>query len=176
MASRREKLEQLIEKYQSYKEQGRLDLSSEETIRTWINELLAIFDWNVMDTSQVLQEKVLSKEEQRRLSEIGSTSIRPDYTFKRGKEKLTFIDAKGPFVNLETDSISAFQIKCYGWSILAPFAFITNFEEFVIYDCTYVPIKEQAVNFGRVYFKIETYLENFDILEDHLLKSNILNH
>ena len=44
MAERKEKLQQLIEKYQLFKQQGRLDLSSEETIRTWINELLAIFD------------------------------------------------------------------------------------------------------------------------------------
>ena len=103
MANRKEKLQQLIEKYQLFKQQGRLDLSSEETIRTWINELLAIFDWDVMDTSQILQEKVLSKEEKERLAEIGSTSTRPDYTFKRGKEKLTFLDAKGTYVNLETE-------------------------------------------------------------------------
>jgi len=175
MASRREKTQQLIEKYQSFKQQGRLDLSSEETIRTWINELLAIFDWDVMDTSQILQEKVLSKDERERLSEIGSTFTRPDYTFKRGKEKLTFLDAKGTYVNLEADVTSAFQIKSYGWSILAPCAFISNFEEFVIYDCTYVPAQDQGANFGRIYLKLETYLDNFEILEEHLLKSNILN-
>ncbi|MDP2113993.1 MAG: hypothetical protein Q8K69_08035, partial [Bacteroidota bacterium] len=80
MADRRVKLQQLIEKYQTFKEQGRLDLSSEETMRMWINNLIAIFDWDVMDTSQILQEKVLSKVEKERLAEIGSTSTRPDYT------------------------------------------------------------------------------------------------
>ena len=175
MADRKEKLQQLIEKYQSFKQQGRLDLSSEETIRTWINELLAIFDWDVMDTSQILQEKVLSKEEKERLAAIGSTFTRPDYTFKRGKEKLTFLDAKGIYINLETDSKAAFQIKSYGWSILAPCAFITNFEEFVIYDCTYIPDENQKSNLGRVYLNISDYIENIDILEEHLLKSNILN-
>ncbi len=175
MADRRQILTELIEKYQSFKAEGRLDLSSEETMRTWINEFLAIFDWDVKDTSQVLQEKVLSKEEKERLVEIGSTSTRPDYTFKRGKEKLTFLDAKGTYIDLETDSDAAFQIKSYGWSILAPCAFITNFEEFVIYDCTYIPSQEQPVNFGRIHLKIEDYLDNFEILENHLLKSNILN-
>lgn len=175
MASRREKIKRLIEQYQSFKQQGRLDLSSEETIRMWINEFLAIFDWDVKDTSQVLQEKVLSKDERERLSEIGSTSSRPDYTLKKGNEKLTFLDAKGTFVNLETDVASAFQIKSYGWSILAPCAFITNFEEFVIYDCTYLPIQDQATNLGRIYLKLDSYLDNFEILEEHLLKSNIIN-
>ncbi|OFY43673.1 MAG: hypothetical protein A2X18_09515 [Bacteroidetes bacterium GWF2_40_14] len=174
MASRKEKLQKLIEKYQLFKVQGRLDLSSEETMRTWINELLAIFDWDVQDTSQILQEKVLSREERERLAVIGSTSTRPDYTFKRGKEKFTFLDAKGTYINLETDAEAAFQIKSYGWSILAPCAFITNFEEFVIYDCTYLPKQEQLANFGRIYLKISEYLENFEALEAHLLKSNVL--
>lgn len=175
MADRRQILTELIEKYQLFIAEGRLDLSSEETMRTWINEFLAIFNWDVRDTSQILQEKVLSKEEKERLAEIGSTSTRPDYTFKRGKEKLTFLDAKGTYIDLETDSDAAFQIKSYGWSILAPCAFITNFEEFVIYDCTYIPSQEQPVNFGRIHLKIEDYLDNFEILENHLLKSNILN-
>lgn len=175
MASRKEILQGLIEKYQLFKEQGRLDLSSEETMRTWINELLAIFNWDVRDTSQILQEKVLSKEEKERLVEIGSNYTRPDYTFKRGNEKLTFLDAKGTYVNLETDIDAAFQIKSYGWSIIAPCAFITNFEEFVIYDCTYIPAQGQPANFGRIYLKIDDYIENFEVLENHLLKSNILN-
>lgn len=175
MADRKEILKELIEKYQSFKEQGRLDLSSEETMRTWINEFLVIFNWDVRDTSQILQEKILSKAEKEKLAEIGSTSTRPDYTFKRGKEKLTFLDAKGIYIDLETDAGAAFQIKSYGWSILAPCAFITNFEEFVIYDCTYIPAQEQPVNFGRIYLKINDYIENFEVLENHLLKSNILN-
>ena len=82
MSERKEQLTELVQRYQAFKEEGRLDLSSEETIRTWINEFLSIFDWDVMDTSQVLQEKVLSREEKERLEEIDSTSTRPDYTFK----------------------------------------------------------------------------------------------
>jgi len=174
MADRKVILQELIDKYQLFKKQGRLDLSSEETMRTWINEFLAIFDWDVQDTSQILQEKALSKEEKARLAEIGSISTRPDYTFRRGKEKITFLDAKGIYVNLETDAEAAFQIKSYGWSIVAPCAFITNFEEFVIYDCTYLPKQEQPANFGRIYLKIDGYIDNFEVFESHLLKSNVL--
>ena len=175
MSQRKDRLQALVERYQSFKQDGRLDLSSEETIRTWINELLSIFDWDVMDTSQILQEKVLSQEEKNRLEEINSTSTRPDYTFKIGNQKLTFLDAKAVSVNIETSTSSAFQIKSYGWSIIAPCSFLTNFEEFAIYDCTYVPNQEQRANLGRVYLKIEEYVDNFELLEKHLLKSNILN-
>lgn len=175
MSQRKEQLASLVERYQSFKREGRLNLSSEETIRTWINELLSIFDWDVMDTSQILQEKVLSPEEKRRIEEIGSTSTRPDYTFKLGNQKLTFLDAKAVSVNIETNNSSAFQIKSYGWSILAPCAFLTNFEELAIYDCTYVPNQEQQANLGRTYLKIDEYVDNFEVLENHLLKTNIVN-
>lgn len=170
---RKYKLVKLVDEYVQFKKEGKLDLTSEETIRTWLNDMLAIFDWDVRDTSQILQEKVLSKIEKERLKEIDSTSIRPDYTFKIAKQKLTFLDAKALRVNLKTDKDSAFQIKSYGWSILAPCAFISNFEQFVIYDCTYIPNKDQDANFGRLFLSIENYIENFEILENHLLKENI---
>ena len=64
---RKQRLTELIDQYNRFKEQGRLDLTSEETIRTWLNELLTIFGWDVRDTSQILQEKVLSKAEKERL-------------------------------------------------------------------------------------------------------------
>lgn len=175
MSQRKQQLAQLVHRYQGFKENGRLDLSSEETIRTWINELLSIFDWNVMDTSQILQEKVLSTQERERLGEISSTSTRPDYTFKIGNQKLTFLDAKATSVNIATSNSSAFQIKSYGWSILAPCTFLTNFEEFAIYDCTYIPHQGQQANLGRTYLRIDEYVENFEVLEAHLLRSNILN-
>jgi len=175
MLSRKKQLKALIKKYNNYKNQGKLNLSSEETIRTWINELLAIFNWDVKDTSAVLQEKILSKEEKAKVHAINSTSTRPDYTFKVGNQKLTFLDAKAIHINLKTDNKSAFQIKSYGWSISAPCAFITNFEEFVIYDCTYTPTEAQSADYGRIYLTIDEYIKNFEILEKHLLRKNIIN-
>ena len=170
---RKQKLAELITEYNKFKEQGKLDLTSEETIRTWLNELLAIFDWDVRDTSQILQEKVLSKAEKEKLKEIGSQNTRPDYTFKVARQKLTFLDAKDTSVKILDEAEAAFQIKSYGWSILAPCAFISNFEEFAIYDCTYTPERGQNANLGRLYFTLDDYIEKFEILEAHLLKENI---
>lgn len=170
---RKERLAELIDEYNKFKTQGKLNLTSEETIRTWLNNLLNIFGWDVRDTSQILQEKALSNIEKEKLKEIGSQNTRPDYTFKIAKQKLTFLDAKDTSVSILTDSEAAFQIKSYGWSILAPCAFISNFEEFAIYDCTYTPEQGQDPNIGRLYLTINTYLENFDILEEHLLKENV---
>lgn len=170
---RKDKLVELVSQYKEFKAQGKLDLSSEETIRTWLNQFLAIFDWDVRDTSQVLQEKVLSKAEKEKLKLIGSQNTRPDYTLKIAKQKLTFLDAKDITVSIKNDKSAAFQIKSYGYSIIAPCAFISNFEEFAIYDCTYVPDATQEAFLGRRYFTIDEYVDNFEILEEHLLKENI---
>ncbi len=163
----------LVNRYNQYKLEGRLDLTSEETIRTWLNEMLGIFGWDVQDTSQILQEKMLTKAEKEKLQEIDSTHTQPDYTFKLGKEKLTFLDAKDINVDLITDKKAAFQIRAYGWSISAPCAFISNFEQFAIYDCGYQPEKGQAANIGRTIFSIDEYIENFELLDNHLYKHNI---
>lgn len=171
--ARKNRLEKLVNEYTRFKKEGKLDLTSEETIRTWLNNLLEIFGWDVRDTSQILQEKVLSKIEKERLKEIDSTSTRPDYTFKIAKQKITFLDAKDLRVNLLNNKEAAFQIKSYGWSILAPCAFISNFEQFAIYDCTYIPNKDQDAKFGRIFLSIDDYIDNFEILENHLLKDNV---
>ncbi len=172
-AQRKQKLTELIAEYNKFKKQGKLDLTSEQTIRDWLSNLLAIFDWDVRDTSQILQEKVLSKAEKEKLKEIDSQNTRPDYTFRIAKQKLTFLDAKDISVKILVDSEAAFQIKSYGWSILAPCAFISNFEEFAIYDCTYTPEQGQDPILGRLYFGINDYIDNYDVLETHLLKDNI---
>lgn len=173
--SRKAKLTSLVEEYKKFKNQGKLDLTSEETIRTWLNQFLEIFEWDVRDTSQVLQEKVLSKAEKEKIKSIGSRNIRPDYTLKIAKQKLTFLDAKDITVSIKNDKSAAFQIKSYGYSIIAPCAFISNFEEFAIYDCTYIPEEKQDTTLGRKYFTIDEYVDNFQVLEDHLLKENIYN-
>ncbi|MBT9167615.1 MAG: Type IIS restriction enzyme Eco57I [Syntrophomonadaceae bacterium] len=170
---RKKSLSELISEYKKFKKTGKLDLTSEETIRSWLNKLLEIFDWDVRDTSQILQEKVLTKAEKEKLKGIGSHYIRPDYTFKIAKQKLSFLDAKDITININKDADAAFQIKSYGWSISAPCAFISNFEEFAIYDCTYIPVIEQAPDFGRIYLAIDDYIDQFEILEQHLLKKYI---
>src|SRR5690606_39441953 len=42
-----------------------------------------------------------------------------------------------------------------------------------IYDCTYTPERGQSPNIGRLYFTIDSYIDNFEVLEEHLLKENI---
>lgn len=168
-------LHNLVNRFLKAKTDGSLEGASEATMRTWIDELLSVFGWNVQDTHQVLTERTLDKEERQKLKAIGSTNVRPDYTLVNGKVPLAFVDAKSLDVNIETSKDAAFQIRSYGWSIGAPFSIVTNFEQLAIYDCSYMPrINDEANYARRFYATADEYVEKFDTLDTFLSRTNVL--
>lgn len=168
-------LKSLVDRYQAFKLNGSLDNSSEATMRTWIDELLSVFGWNVQDTHQVLTERTLDKMERKKLKAIGSTNMRPDYTLVNGKIPLAFVDAKNLAVNIENDKDVAFQIRSYGWSIGAPFSVVTNFEQLAIYDCSYMPHINDAASYARrFYTTVNEFVDKFDTLYTFLSRNNVL--
>lgn len=173
----REKLSKLIERYnKTLRGKDHKDIS-EETIRTWLNEFLAVFGWDVQNTVQVLQERVLSGHQVKKLQEISSTHKKPDYTLMNGTNIKSFLDAKSLDVNIFTSKETAFQIRSYGWSAQSPCAFVSNFEQLVIYDTCFMPSPEQSAVMGTKQYSIDEYITNFDILYEHLWRDNICtNH
>lgn len=170
------KLSNLIEKYNvTLRGKSHKDVS-EETIRTWINEFLLIFGWDVQDTAQVLQERVLNNQQVKKLREISSTHKKPDYTLMNGTNIKSFLDAKSLDVNIFTSKGTAFQIRSYGWSVQCPCAFVSNFEQLVIYDTRFVPSPEQSAAMGTKQYFIDEYVDNFDVLFDHLWHDNICSN
>ncbi|MGN0237907.1 MAG: Eco57I restriction-modification methylase domain-containing protein [Lepagella sp.] len=171
----KEKLIDLVQRYQVSKSAGQLENSSEATMRTWIDELLSVFGWDVQNTKQVLTEHTLGRSEKVKLRDIGSTNTRPDYTLVNGSVLLTFVDAKSLAVNIESNKDAAFQIRSYGWSIGAPFAIITNFEQLAIYDCSIMPNVLDEADYACIYFYEYTqFVEKFDILKVYLYRENII--
>lgn len=170
---RKEALKLLIQNYKDVRAKTDDKDISEQTIRSWIQDFLEIFGWDTKDTSSIIQEKQLSKKEKEKLGAINSTANRPDYKLLTNGRVKTFLDTKNINVNIGKCKDSAFQIKSYGWSISAPCAFITNFDEFAIYDTNYKPDREQEVNFGRIYLTIDDYINKFEILDDHLNKEKM---
>ena len=173
----KEQLQALVKKYCKAKESGQLDNSSEETVRMWINELLQLFDWDVQNTHQVLQERKLDKSSRDKLREIESTNNKPDYTLVSGNLPLAFVDAKALNVDLENDSKVAFQIRSYGWSAGTLFSFVTNFESISVYDCSVKPSVADSASIARLYFfRIEDYVENIETLSLYLYRQSVLNY
>ncbi len=171
-----EELKRLINKYNNtirYKDKKNI---SEETIRTWINEFLYIFGWNVQDTNHILQEHVLKEQIiKENLKSINSTHTKPDYTFIYGNNIKTFLDAKSLDVNLFTDKEAAFQIRSYGWSAGVPCSFITNFEQFCIFDTRLRPDINSSAKFGAIQITVDQYIEAFDCLYEHLDFNKVIN-
>ena len=172
-----EQLQALVTKFSHAKVSGQLDNSSEETVRMWINELLQLFDWDVQNTHQVLQERKLNKSSRDRLREIESTNNKPDYSLVNGNLHLAFLDAKALDVDIENDSRVAFQIRSYGWSAGTLYSFVTNFESIAIYDCSIKPSVTDNASIARLYFfRIEDYVENFQTLALYLYRQSVLQY
>lgn len=168
--NRYDQLKQLIAKYYSYKRKASESDISEETIRTWLNEFLCIFGWNVQDTNQVLQEKIVDESKKSRLEDIDSTHTKPDYTLVNGKETKTYLDAKKLSVDIFTNKEAAFQVRSYGWSANVPCAFLSNFEQLVIFDCQNAPNRNMNANIGAIQLRMDEYLDNFKVIDERLYK------
>lgn len=148
---------------------------TEETIRGYINQMLELFGWNILNTNEIVQEKKLIGSQRERLRQINSNHTKPDYQLRRGTSVLAFLDAKDLNVDIFEDSSVAFQIRSYGWSAQVPCSFVSNFEQFVIYDCRFVPDPTQLTNFGTVLLTKDQYVEKFDFLYELLNKENVYN-
>lgn len=173
----KQKLENLIQEYKKFICNADRSKISEETIRTWINEFLKIFGWDVKNTNYVLQENSFKNNEiKSRLEQIGSKHNKPDYTIVNGENIKTFIDAKKLDVNIFKDKEVGFQIRSYGWSAKVPCAFVTNFEQLVIYDCSFVPNPSQSADMGTIKYTIDEYVENFDKLSEFLNFENVISN
>lgn len=175
--ARIENFRAFVASYQEACERGELEMASEETTRTWINQMLAIFGWDVKNTNHVLQEVPLEIMERAALNEIGSTNTRPDYTLMNGQVRLFFLDAKKRTVNIKDDKSVAFQIRSYGWSIGASYSVVTNMDELAIYDCTAMPRHTDNADFARVvYLRTENYTDNFNRLNSFLGREETINN
>ncbi len=107
----RERLSALIEDYKRVVDVSSREKVSEETVRTWLNEFLSVFGWDVRNVSQVWQEAVLDERNRRRLESINSTHKRPDYTLLSGSDIKTFLDAKSLSVDVFASKAAAFHIR-----------------------------------------------------------------
>lgn len=164
----KEKLKDLILKYQQYKKDNKSEELSEEETRSWINQFLGIFDWDVLNTKQIKQEKIVDEKQKSKLAEIDSTHTKPDYSLVNGNAVKAYLDAKKIDVDIFKSKEAAFQVRSYGWSADLPCSFLTNFEQFVIFDTRFAPNKKDPANTGAIQISIDKYIEEFDTLERHL--------
>ena len=94
---------------------------------------------------------------------IGTSTRAPDYSFRVGGQRKFFLEAKKPSVNLKDAIEPAFQLRRYAWSAKLPLSIVTDFEEFVIYDCRQKPDKSDKASKARLFYcTFRDYAEKWD--------------
>lgn len=176
MEERYNRLKELIDNYKQFRKKSDGSSMSEETIRVWLNDLLAVFGWDIHDTSQVIQEKAVKGSQKAKLEKIDSSHTKPDYTLVNGKIVKSYLDAKRAEIDIFKDRDAAFQVRSYGWSAGVPCAFLSNFEQFVIFDCQVIPERDTAAWVGAVQLTMDDYLSKFEVLNKHLDRLAVYNN
>lgn len=90
----------------------------------------------------------------------------PDYSFRLGRQRLFFLEAKKPSVVLEKGGeaeAAAYQTRRYGYSAGLSLSILTDFHEFAVYDTTLRPKPNDKAHVGRIlYLKFDEYIDRFD--------------
>ncbi|CAN5421520.1 hypothetical protein BH09SUM1_BH09SUM1_12950 [soil metagenome] len=100
----------------------------------------------------------------------GLKSREPDYLFRINGFPRFIVEAKKPSVNIAQDKEAIFQAKRYAWSAAIPFAILTDFEQFRLYDTALKPmmddperglVREFSLNFDDYSDKWDQLLATF---------------
>ena len=93
-------------------------------------------------------------------------SRRPDYLFRIDGFPRLIIEAKKPAVDIKHDKDAIFQAKTYAWSAQIPFAILTNFVEFRLFDATIKPYHAEPERglIKEFDLRFEDYIPQWDII------------
>ncbi|WP_214041657.1 Eco57I restriction-modification methylase domain-containing protein [Methanoculleus sp.] len=106
---------------------------------------------------------------------VEASTKAPDYSFRIGGMRKFFVEAKKPAVNLKENPEPAYQVRRYAWSAKLPVSLLTDFEEFIIYDCTAKPSPADKASAKRIgYYRYTDYIEKWDEIAAIFSKHGIL--
>lgn len=151
----------LIERFDQHLNEYRSPHYNETQVRRdFIDPFFKYLGWDV-DNSEGLSETYREVIHEDRLYIEGAPKA-PDYCFLVGGERKFFTEAKKPSVNLKDDPKPAFQLRRYAWSAKLPVSILTDFEEFVIYDCRVMPNKtDKAIACQLLYLSYYEYADRW---------------
>lgn len=96
----------------------------------------------------------------------GLRNRRPDYLFRLSGFPRFIVEAKKPYIDLDADHEAIFQAKQYAWNSTIPFAILTDFEQFRLFDTTLKPIFNDPYRGLVLEFKLgyQDYEAQWDVL------------
>ncbi len=104
-------------------------------------------------------------------------SRRPDYIFRIDGFSRFIVEAKKPAVDLDQNRDAIFQAKTYAWSAQIPFAILTNFEQFRLFDATLKPYHSDPERGIITDFdlRFDDYVNQWDILTSTFGREAVAN-
>lgn len=136
---------QLIEKYQSDRDYYLTNKYNETLLRSdFLDPFFELLGWDIKNNAgKPTNEREVILEEPLKAN-ASENSKKPDYTFRLYSERKFFLEAKKPFVKIETDNETAKQVRRYGFTAKLKISVLSNFEYLIIYDTSVKVEKEDT--------------------------------
>jgi predicted type IV restriction endonuclease len=160
----------LVERFARNREQYLHPAYNETQVRReFLDPLFTALGWDVDNAAGYAQQyKDVAHED---AIKVGGSTKAPDYCFRVGGTRKFFVEAKKPAVNLKDDRAPAYQLRRYAWSAKLPLSLLTDFQEFVVYDCRVKPAASDESSAARtLYVTCEQYGERWDEIADVFAK------
>ena len=140
----------------------------------FIDKFFEALNWDVRnDNARAERYRDVVREDK---IQINGQTKAPDYSFRVGGNRVFFVEAKKPSVNIKDDVDPAFQLRRYAYTAKLPISILTDFEEFAIYETNKLPKPNDKASDYRIKFiTYDKYIENFDFLWDTFSLDAVMN-
>jgi len=102
---------------------------------------------------------------------INGNTVSPDYAFKIEDNIKFLVEAKKPSKSLKSNPDAEYQLRAYARNTNLPIAILTNFEEFIVYDCYSPPKKVDGIDITILcYLRYTEYLNYWDWISSNFSK------
>lgn len=158
-------IKDLVQRYHKNRNNYLKSDYNEAQLRTdFLDPLFELLGWDIKNQKgKPTNEREVLVEESFR-SDTNSNTKKPDYTFRFFSERKFFLEAKKPYVKIESDPESAKQLRRYGFTAKLKISVLTNFEYLAIYDCSQKLDKNDSALKGLV--RIYHYTEYENVFEE----------
>jgi hypothetical protein len=146
------------------------DVNIQELVvrQEYIDPFWQALGWDVDNTGQLAPDEkdVIIEAHVGTVEGEKKRNRRPDYLFKLGGFPRFVVEAKKPTVDLARAHDAIFQAKTYAWNAQIPFAILTDFEEFRLFDATIKPYFDDPSRgiVAEFDLRYDDYLAQWDVL------------
>ncbi|MGL4670609.1 MAG: Eco57I restriction-modification methylase domain-containing protein [Methanobacteriaceae archaeon] len=165
---------ELVNKFERNIEAYKNSSYNEEQVKQeFINPFFEALGWDVNNKSGAApQYKDVIFEDS---IKVGSGTKAPDYCFTLAGRRIFFVEAKKPFINIESDIKPSYQLRRYAWSAKLDLSILTDFEELAVYESKTRPLVKDRASVGRIlFYSFKDYIEKWDEIYSIFSKDAVL--